>query len=145
MGRKLENRETKTIFQHFLQRGGDPTHLMLLSRYPLLISRSYIGGHINIPSLPKLCSYKRGPLPELPWLDIWAAEIGFTRKAGLATLLGQTFLFSYFSNGEVCKLPLMHINNNKQLEISNEVFKKKLSLTGAQHLIENLPKYNKPL
>ena len=145
MGRKLENRETKTIFQHFLQRGGDPTHLMLLSRYPLLISRSYIGGHINVPQLPtRLCKYT-GPLPELPWLEPWAAEVGYERKGGLASLLGETFLFSYFSNGEGCKLPMMHIFSNKQLHISNEVFEKKLSMEAAHSLIINLPSYNKSL
>ena len=144
MGKKLEKRETKTIFQHFLQRGGDPTHLMLLSRYPLLISRSYIRGHINIPQLPKLCTYS-GPLPELPWLEEWAEEVGYERKGGLATLLGETFLFSYFTNGEVCKLPLMHINNNAQLEISNRVFGKKLSLEASNSLLTNPPAWNKPL
>ena len=145
MGKKLGERETERLFQDFLQRGGDPTELMLLSRYPLLISRSYVGGHIRAPQLPpKLCKYT-GPLPELPWLELWAAEIGFTRKGGLATLLGETFLFTYFVKERSYKLPLMHIFNKKQLAISNEVFGKKLSLTGAQHLIENLPKYNKPL
>lgn len=145
MGKKLEERPTKKIFQDFLLRGGDPTHLMLLSRYPLLISRSYVGGHVNTPQLPsKLCSYN-GPLPELPWLEPWAAEVGYKRKAGLVSLLGETFLVTFFCNKEHWKLPMLHIHTYKHLNICNQVFGKKLSMESAQHLIENLPKYNKPL
>ena len=145
MGKKLEERPTKKLFQDFLLRGGDPTHLMLLSRYPLLISRSYVGGHISIPRLPSKLSKYTGPLPELPHLEEWAAEIGYERKAGLVSLLGETFLVTFFCNKEHWKLPMLHIHTSKHLNVCNRVFGKKLSMKAAHSLLSNLPKYNKPL